>query len=270
MASSDFTVNGSSLPQAISAAWGATITCALVSTQGVNTVAWSVLGKSRSTLSTLTLTPSGSPSGSTMTFDLPDADSEVAAGAAYLIQCTISYSVAGKPRTHTTRAVIGVETNGRVPAALGETTERGTYGWLELLNYAISTGYMIDDTSADVAVTGGAGATTLHDYELADVATDGQTIEVDIRIETWEGADNTNVATIHATAYILVDSGGSTILNSPSTEQTVLGTLEAGVSFAWAITANTILRTTCTSTVTDMRCSVKAAHLPARTRSETP
>jgi hypothetical protein len=271
MASSDFTVNGSSLPAAISTTWGATVTCSLVSTQRVNSVAWSVLGKSRSTLTTPTLVSSGSPSGAIMTFTFPSAGAYGAYGGSLLIQCVVTYSVAGKARTHTTRAMIGVPIPGTalVPGAIGETTERGTYGWLDLLNNQLAalSGLVVAGTSSDVAITGGGGATTLYDYPLAPVAAEDQTIEVDLRIEVWQASNNDATATIHTTAYVLVKTAGSTILNAPDTEQTVLGTLTAGVSVAFSITANTTLRTSCTSTVTNMKASVSVAHLAARTRS---
>jgi hypothetical protein len=173
MASSEFTVNGSSLPAAISTTWGATVTCSLVSTQRVNSVAWSVLGKSRSTLTTPTLVSSGSPSGAIMTFTFPSAGAYGAYGGSLLIQCVVTYSVAGKARTHTTRAMIGVPIPGTalVPGAIGETTERGTYGWLDLLNNQLAalSGLVVAGTSSDVAITGGGGATTLYDYPVAPV-----------------------------------------------------------------------------------------------------
>jgi hypothetical protein len=74
-----------------------------------------------------------------MTFSIPAEDAEGAVGASYLIECSVTYTVGSRTETAATTAVIGVVMDsGVVPGCLGETTERGVYGWLQLLNSGAS------------------------------------------------------------------------------------------------------------------------------------
>lgn len=133
MASAAFTVNGSTPTTAVAVSASTTVTLALLSTSGVNSVAWSIVGNHSSAAVNPTITPAGSV-GATASFTMP-----AGAGQAYLIQCVVNGGVdlngdadAALTKTH----IVGVNNGAsRVPFTVGEELERSaTHGWTEVMN----------------------------------------------------------------------------------------------------------------------------------------
>lgn len=140
MASAEFTVNGLTVDGAAAVSASSTVTLALVSSTGVRTVSWSIIGNHSSAATNPTITPAGSPSGATATFPMPSG-----AAQGYLVQCVINGGVdeTGQQVTnYTMRAIVGVlntATNPIVPFVVGEQYERSaTHGIVEDLNAAAS------------------------------------------------------------------------------------------------------------------------------------
>lgn len=133
-ASAAFSVNSSTPTGAVAVAASSTVDLALLSTSGVNSVAWSIVGNHDSAASNPTITPAGSPSGATASFSMPSGASQ-----AYLVQCVVNGGVNVNGDTDaalTKRHIVGVVgPAGLVPFAVGETTERESdYGWTEAVN----------------------------------------------------------------------------------------------------------------------------------------
>lgn len=142
MPSPDFTINGSSTPPEIAVSYGATVTLALLSISGVNTIAWSIVGTSADTVADPAITPAGSPLGATATFAAA-SDPGGGVGISYRVQCQINggRDAAGQVDASLTKtAVVGVQNAaGIVPFASGETAERSsTHGYTMALNTALS------------------------------------------------------------------------------------------------------------------------------------
>ena len=57
MASSVFTVNGTTAPAEVQTTWGGTVNLALVSTAGVTTISWSIESTSSAVITKPTITP---------------------------------------------------------------------------------------------------------------------------------------------------------------------------------------------------------------------
>lgn len=133
-ASAAFSVEGSTPTGAVAVAASSTVDLALLSTSGVNTVAWSIVGNHSSAASNPTITPAGSPSGATASFVMP-----AGAGQAYLVQCVVNGGVDANGDADaalTKRHIVGVNNAaGFVPFCVGEELERqATHGWTEELN----------------------------------------------------------------------------------------------------------------------------------------
>lgn len=129
-------VNAASVTGAVSVTAGSTVTLTLASTYGVRSVAYSIVGSDDATVAYPTITPGSSFSA---TFVMPTGY-----GQGYLVQTVINGGVDDLGRStlgYTHRYIIGVPINGVVPAVLGETTERGTDGWLPVLNETIRGDY---------------------------------------------------------------------------------------------------------------------------------
>jgi hypothetical protein len=142
MANANFTVNGDAVPPQYSADYSDPITLALVSTSGVRTVAWSIIGISRSGLTLPTITPGGSPSGTTATFTV-GTNPGGTLGISYLLQCQVNGGTddeGTEDSSLTKTALVGVENSvGIVPSAFGETFERDTeLGYIDAFNQALN------------------------------------------------------------------------------------------------------------------------------------
>lgn len=140
MASANFTVNGSSVPPELAVSASSTVTLALLSTTGVNTVTWSIIGNHAESAVNPTITPAGTPSGATATFPMPSG-----AGQAYIVQCQINGGVDAEgviQSSYTKTALVGVvSAGGAVPFAFGESFERSaTHGYTEALNGVVNSG----------------------------------------------------------------------------------------------------------------------------------
>lgn len=130
----EFTINGSATPPELAVSGGTVVTLALTSVSGVRTVVWSIVGNSSSSLTNPTITPGGSPLGSTATFTMP-----VGTDQGYRVHCQVN---GGKDdegvvqSSLTKTAIVGVvNTAGVVPFCSGETYERNAiYGYTMALN----------------------------------------------------------------------------------------------------------------------------------------
>lgn len=138
MASAQFTVNGSAAIPAVAVAASSLVTLALVSTDGVGGVEWSVIGNHSDSAVNPTLTPAGSPPGATATFTMP-----AGAGQGYLIRCTVNggKDENGPNASLVYEAIVGVVNgSGVIPFVHLETTQRHpTHGYTMLMN-AVLTG----------------------------------------------------------------------------------------------------------------------------------
>lgn len=133
-ASAAFTVNGSTPTGAVAVTASTTVTLALLSTSGVNSVAWSIVGNHSSGAVNPTITPAGSPVGATASFPMP-----AGAGQAYLVRCVVNGGVDANGDADgalTKQHIVGVnDAFARVPLATGENLERSaTHGWTEHIN----------------------------------------------------------------------------------------------------------------------------------------
>lgn len=133
-ASAAFSVNSSTPTGAVAVAASSTVNLALLSTSGVDSVAWSIVGNHSSGAVDPTITPAGSPVGATASFPMP-----AGAGQAYLVRCVVNGGVDANGDADaalTKRHIVGVnDAFARVPLATGENLERSaTHGWTEHLN----------------------------------------------------------------------------------------------------------------------------------------
>lgn len=133
MASAQFTVNGYAAIPAVAVAASSVVTLALVSTDGVGGVEWSVIGNHSASAVNPTITPAGSPPGATATFTMP-----AGAGQGYLIRCTVNggKDENGPNASLVYEAIVGVNTaSGVIPFVHLETTQRhATHGYTLLMN----------------------------------------------------------------------------------------------------------------------------------------
>lgn len=142
MPSADFTINGTPLPAAVAVSYGATVTLALVSTSGVRSVEWSIVGVSEAGTVAPVITPAGSPSGATATLTMP-SDPGGGLGRSFLVQCVINGG-RDDEGTHqpgyTMRGIFGAANSaGLVPLAVGEVYERdAVQGWTDVVNRALA------------------------------------------------------------------------------------------------------------------------------------
>ncbi len=176
MVSADFTVNALSVPPEVAVAASSTVTLALLSVSGVNTVTWSIIGNHAEAAVNPTITPAGTPLGQTATFPMPSGDNQ-----SYIVQCQINGGTDAEgvqQATYTKTALVGVnDANDELPFAFGESMERSaTHGYTERLN-AGSGGGGGDVTgpgssvSGNIAVFDGTGGDALEDggISIADL-----------------------------------------------------------------------------------------------------
>lgn len=126
-------VNAASVTGAVAVAASSAVNLTLASTFGVRSVTYTIVGNHASTASNPTITPGA---GFSASFTMP-----AGAGQAYLIETVINggFDDNGSAAAgYRHRYVIGVNEVDSVPGALGEKTERGTHGWLKLLNTALA------------------------------------------------------------------------------------------------------------------------------------
>ncbi len=142
MASPNFTINGSACPPEKAVAYGATVTLALLSTSGVNTIAWSIVGTDSADTAIPAITPGGSPLGATATLTMV-SDPGTGLGASLLVRCLVNggRDAAGQiDESLSKTALVGVpNTAGIIPFSVGEEFERdSTHGWTPSLNQALA------------------------------------------------------------------------------------------------------------------------------------
>lgn len=150
--SAAFTTNGSATVQAHSVAYGATVTFALVSLTGINTIEWSIISTSKSDQAVLVVTPAGTPTGATATVTMP-SDPGDGLGRSFIVKCRVTN--AADSAVH--YAVFGVANSaGIIPLAAGEEAIRNaTHGWTDVFNQALN------------AIGGAAGSTSQLLYNNA-------------------------------------------------------------------------------------------------------
>jgi hypothetical protein len=201
--SAAFTINSTAVPAAVSVAYGATVTLVLTSITGVESVAFTIEGTSKSGVSAPTLTPSGSPSGSTATFTMP-SDPGDGLGRSYLVKCTVSNSY----ETQTAYGIVGaVNDAGLVPLAAGETTARSaTHGWLDTVNTLLKVG---GDRMAINAQTGTSYTLVLTDAGRLVTLTNASAITLTIPA-------NSTAAFPVGTVIQLAQRGAGQVTTSPA------------------------------------------------------
>lgn len=159
MPSASFSINGTTVPAAVSVAYGGAVTLALLSTTGVATISWRLAGSSASTLTNPTITPAGSPSGATATCTHV-ADPGGGVGASFLVECTV---MGTDGETYLAYGIFGTANAvGNIPFASGEQYARhATHGYLDLLNRIalspLSGGSITGDLAVSGTVTAGTG-----------------------------------------------------------------------------------------------------------------
>jgi hypothetical protein len=136
MASSIFTVGGSSEQIAHVVAYGATVSLALVSATGVYSCAYSFVGSSYYPATYPTITYGTSMGDASFTFQ---SDPGGGAGRSLILECLINggYDSNGKiDSSLRTRRLVGAANDlSFLPIAAGETTERDVnLGWLKAFN----------------------------------------------------------------------------------------------------------------------------------------
>ncbi len=137
MTSAAFTINGSAVPQTtgipVIAAYGSTVTLALSSVVGANSIQWAIAGTSGSTVTAPNITRAGSPLGATATFTF-GADPGDGGGMAYGVRCRVTD---GAGVTYESHGMVGAaDVAGFVPLAIGEDNgwRHATAGWLPAMN----------------------------------------------------------------------------------------------------------------------------------------
>jgi len=207
MASAAFTINSTAVPCAKAVTYGGAVALALSSTVGVRSIAWSIAGNSKSTLTNPTITPAGSPSGATATCTHV-ADPGDGGGAAFLVRCDVTDD---SGNVLTQYGVFGTAANsGIIPACAGEQMARdATYGWLTCINTPVTSPPApishtsgIGITLASVADPGSAPAVSAVRIRAKTDATDGdvlmaETSVTDDRILT----DRRNVGGVQVSEY---------------------------------------------------------------------
>lgn len=170
MTSSAFSINSTSVPQstglAVSTTYGATATLTLDSTVGASTISWSIVGVSGPAIATPTITPSGTPLGSTATFTI-GSDQSDGLGVAYGVRCRVTDSA----RTvYDAYGIVGVPNNaGDVPFVAGEAYNwrHPTQGWCPQVNIIAARQRLME--LAVVDVTGSPGNTALSADTWAEI-----------------------------------------------------------------------------------------------------
>ena len=173
--SAAFTVNGVANPAAHSAAYGSTVTLAITSLTGVDSVAFSIVGVSKSTQSVPALTNSGIPLGSTATFALP-ADPGDGLGRSFRVKCLVTNNASGEQAV--SYGVVGaVNANGTLPIAFGEELDRNaSYGWIDAVN---SGGRSLAGETTALLSTSATAATNLAALQAAiDSLPSGGTVNI--------------------------------------------------------------------------------------------
>lgn len=134
--SAAFTIEGTAVPAAVEVAYGDTVNLALTSTSGVDSVAFSIVGVSKTDLTIPTLTESGSPVGAAASFTMT-ADPNDVLGRAFLIKCRVTNTQNEYDERY---GVVGVPGQaGLVPFCAGEEFARhASYGYIDELNAALN------------------------------------------------------------------------------------------------------------------------------------
>jgi hypothetical protein len=168
--SAAFTIEGAANPAAHTVAYGATVDLAIVSASGLDSVAFSIIGVSKSDQAIPALTEAGSPIGSTATFTMP-ADPSDGLGRSFLIQCFVR---SGRETAVSYGIVGAVNGNGVLPLAAGEELARGAYGYIDELNQALAPNALI--TALPAASISAAGYTVLTKTTTGTGAVNGLTL----------------------------------------------------------------------------------------------
>src|SRR5688572_16293994 len=114
--SSLFSVQGSTVVQAHSVAYGALVTFAIQSLTGITSISWSIVGTSKSDQAALVITPAGTPTGATATCTMP-SDPGDGLGRAFGVKLTVSNA----QESSTTYRIFGAANSaGIIPAVAGE------------------------------------------------------------------------------------------------------------------------------------------------------
>lgn len=132
--SAAFTVDGNANPARHTTTYGGTVNLALTDIAGVGSVQFTIVSSSKGGTTIPTLTESGSPPGSTASFEMP-ADPGDGLGRTFRIRCVVT----SQYETDTTYGVVGVENlSGRLPICFDEERDRSTTGYIDEMNDGLS------------------------------------------------------------------------------------------------------------------------------------
>jgi len=174
--SAHFTVDGVANPGEHIVAYGATVTLALTSITAADVISWQVLVASEPAYTIPTITPGGTPPGSTASFTFP-ADPGDDVGRSFRVRAVVSNG----QETDFEDALIGAANiNGIVPLCPGEQFERhATHGWGPVINALLAGGAgtpvslggdVVGTTAANTVVkVNGASVTTAGAAAVGDV-----------------------------------------------------------------------------------------------------
>lgn len=171
------------------------------------------------------------------------------------------------------QTVAGVDIGRTDVVRLGSGFDKTWDNTAKELTLVANAGFATQQTSVDVTVTAGAGATTLLDYNLANITSDsvaiveGQSIVIDVRVESWRPGAVDTCGYCDATAHVIYHAAGALIKDDPNVVQTISLTWEDGVTITFSIVTLTTFRVTATSTTTTVRANVLLSHRAPRTRS---
>lgn len=167
--SAHFTVDGVANPGEHIVAYGATVNLALTSITAADVITWQVLVASEAAYTVPTITPAGTPVGSTASFTFP-ADPGDDVGRSFRVRAIVSNGL----ETDSEDALIGAANiNGIVPLCPGEEFERhATHGWGPVIN-ALLAGGAGTPVSLGGDVVGTTAASTVVKINGASVTTAG-------------------------------------------------------------------------------------------------
>jgi hypothetical protein len=215
--SASFTIDGTTVPAAVSTEYGSTVSLVLLDASGASAIDWTIVGSSGQSLVTPTITRAGTPLGKTATFTLP-ATEQGDAGVAYGIKCTVT-GVGGESAV--AYGVVGVpNAAGLVPLVSGERSWRNaTHGWGLTLNGAL--------IGAPVATYLG---TTADDTRLNVFAIPITNGTVNRICTIWSGRDLTSSGLKYREAAYLYSKVGGTLTQLGTDTETLTYAADA----SWA------------------------------------
>ena len=216
--SAAFTVNTAANPARHTAAYGATVTLALVSTSGVDSVTFSIVSASRSSETLPTLNESGSPTGQIASFVMP-ADHLDGLGISFLIKCVVT----SQYERVESEGVVGVNNaRGLLPIAAGEQLVRdASYGWTDEFNTAMAGATVVVPN----AQTGTSYTITASDANKLITLTNASAISLVFPLDAAEDLPDNFACSIYqgGAGQVTLSIGGSGTIESSGSRVSLTG-----------------------------------------------